>query len=162
LANHLQTESVSRFPDSKYHSLAALIFLRFFCPVILAPDIIPGLLTTAQMSEIEKKRRPLILISTILQNIANGIEFTSKENYMQDLNPLIQQNIKPTQEFFDKLVVCSLSTSLLSHSSIMHSTSNHFETKIFAIVVCVSERGVFLRYYIISIGVGSSHQCAEL
>jgi hypothetical protein len=104
LAKHLQTECVNRFPDIKYSPVAALIFLRFFCPVILVPESIPGLVAPAHLATIEKKRHPLIIISKVLQNIADGIEFGNKESYMQELNPLIQQNIKPVQEFFDKLV----------------------------------------------------------
>jgi len=105
MANHLQAEVVKRFPDSKYQSVAGFIFLRFFCPAILAPDtngLYGGSLN-------EKERRLLILVSKVLQNLANGVDFGNKEPYMRDLNSFIHETVPQVHKFFDQLVVRYLS-----------------------------------------------------
>lgn len=108
MANHLQAEVVKRFPDSKYQSVAGFIFLRFFCPAILAPDtngLYGGTLN-------EKERRLLILVSKVLQNLANGVDFGNKEPYMQDMNSFIHDNVAHVHKFFDTLVVRALWTDV--------------------------------------------------
>jgi hypothetical protein len=104
MANHLQAEVVKRFPDSKYQSVAGFIFLRFFCPAILAPEA--NGLYGGSLSE--KERRLLILVSKVLQNLANGVDFGNKEPYMQDFNSFIHENVPHVHKFFDKLVTVSV------------------------------------------------------
>ena len=50
-------------------------------------------------------RRGLILVSKILQNIANGIEADSKEEYMIPTNELHKKNIDQMKKFFAELAV---------------------------------------------------------
>lgn len=54
-------------------------------------------------------RRTLILISKLLQNLSNRIQFDgSKEEYMVSMNPFIEQNYAVVEEIFKSLVVCFL------------------------------------------------------
>ncbi len=49
-----------------------------------------------------KCRRPLVLISKILQNMSNGKQF--KEDFMLPLNQFINDNVPVVKDFFDTLV----------------------------------------------------------
>lgn len=53
----------------------------------------------------EQAQRGLVLISKLLQNIANGIFDTSKEEHVVVLNQFISDNSKAIQEFFEELAV---------------------------------------------------------
>jgi neurofibromin 1 len=78
-----------RFPNAKYTAVGAFMFLRFFCPAIVAPEA-EGLVSVAPTKEM---RRGLLLIAKIIQNLANNILFGTKEPYMFPLNPFLVQNI---------------------------------------------------------------------
>lgn len=55
-------------------------------------------------------RRGLVLVSKILQNLANGVEFGYKEAHMAILNPFIIEHLSVVHTFFDKLTVRSISS----------------------------------------------------
>ncbi|KAL6887139.1 hypothetical protein GGI43DRAFT_426134 [Trichoderma evansii] len=78
-----------RFPNAKYTAVGAFIFLRFFCPAIVAPEV-EGLVSTPPSKEM---RRGLLLIAKIIQNLANNVLFGTKEPYMFPLNLFLVQNI---------------------------------------------------------------------
>ncbi|KJK83390.1 hypothetical protein H634G_01519 [Metarhizium anisopliae BRIP 53293] len=78
-----------RFPNAKYTAVGAFVFLRFFCPAIVAPEA-EGLVSVAPTKEM---RRGLLLIAKIIQNLANNVLFGTKEPYMFPLNPFLVQNI---------------------------------------------------------------------
>ncbi len=69
----------------------------------MSPDTIVPLKVTPEA------RRKLVLIGKILQNLANGIEFTDKEQYMKLTNDFIRKNQpKITQFLHDLCVIYSL------------------------------------------------------
>ena len=72
---------------------------KFVRVSILAGQISPGV------------RRGLVMISKVLQNLANGIEFGCKEAHMAILNPFIIENLAVVHMFFDKLTVRTYSFS---------------------------------------------------
>ncbi|KAI5802565.1 hypothetical protein FPQ18DRAFT_365113 [Pyronema domesticum] len=78
-----------RFPEAKYTAVGAFIFLRFFCPAIVAPDS-EGLVDHVPTKEM---RRGLMLIAKIIQNLANNVLFGAKEAYMIPLNDFLTGNI---------------------------------------------------------------------
>lgn len=78
-----------RFPEAKFTAVGAFIFLRFFCPAIVAPDS-EGLINKSPNKEM---RRGLLLIAKIVQNLANNVLFGAKEPYMIPLNEFLTQNI---------------------------------------------------------------------
>ncbi len=110
----IQLETQAKFPQSKFQLLGGFFFLRFICPAIVSPDTI---------NIIDKPldgptRRALILISKILQNIANGTQFN--EEYMKPLNSFVKENTERTKKLFDQLV---------KQSSYFPNTHTHTHTK---------------------------------
>ncbi|KAI9674112.1 MAG: Ras GTPase activating protein ira2 [Caeruleum heppii] len=80
---------MKRFPDARYTAVGAFMFLRFFCPAIVAPEI-EGLVASVPSKDM---RRGLLLITKVVQNLANNVLFGAKEPYMYPLNDFLAQNI---------------------------------------------------------------------
>eukprot|EP00026_Physarum_polycephalum_P005719 Phypoly_transcript_05756.p1 GENE.Phypoly_transcript_05756~~Phypoly_transcript_05756.p1 ORF type:complete len:548 (+),score=128.32 Phypoly_transcript_05756:134-1777(+) len=94
-----QQETVARFPDMKLTVVGGFFFLRFVCPSLVAPE---GYGLSEQVPD-TKARRSLILVSKILQNLANQVEFGSKEEYMKIMNSFITGNMQTMATFVDHL-----------------------------------------------------------
>ncbi|KAK2628011.1 hypothetical protein QTJ16_002657 [Diplocarpon rosae] len=92
---------MKRFPEAKFTAVGAFIFLRFFCPAIVAPDV-EGLIATAPSKEM---RRGLLLIAKVVQNLANNVLFGAKEPYMFPLNDFLTQNIYRVTTFLREISV---------------------------------------------------------
>lgn len=90
-----------RFQEAKYTAVGAFIFLRFFCPAIVAPEV-EGLVTTTPSKEM---RRGLLLIAKVIQNLANNVLFGAKEPYMFSLNDFLTQNIYKVTTFLREISV---------------------------------------------------------
>lgn len=90
-----------RFPEAKYTAVGAFIFLRFFCPAIVAPEV-EGLVSSAPSKEM---RRGLLLIAKVVQNLANNVLFGAKEPYMFPLNDFLTQNIYRVTTFLREISV---------------------------------------------------------
>ncbi|KAG6037539.1 hypothetical protein E4U41_005005 [Claviceps citrina] len=90
-----------RFPNAKYTAVGAFVFLRFFCPAIVAPET--DHLVSA--SPTKGMRRGLLLIAKIIQNLANNVLFGTKEPYMFPLNPFLVQNIHLVTGFLREISV---------------------------------------------------------
>ena len=84
------TDSVQKkFPGYEQTAVCGFIFLRFFCPAIVAPEGI-GLV---QGNFSRNARRGLLLVTKTLQNLANRIQFGTKEEYMIPMNDFIEKNL---------------------------------------------------------------------
>jgi neurofibromin 1 len=92
---------MKRFPEAKFTAVGAFIFLRFFCPAIVAPDA-EGLIASAPSKEM---RRGLLLIAKVVQNLANNVLFGAKEPYMFPLNDFLTQNIYRVTTFLREISV---------------------------------------------------------
>ncbi|KAI1496424.1 GTPase [Biscogniauxia marginata] len=90
-----------RFPEAKYTAVGAFIFLRFFCPAIVAPEA-ERLVNTPPSKEM---RRGLLLIAKVIQNLANNVLFGAKEPYMYPLNDFLTQNIYRVTTFLREISV---------------------------------------------------------
>jgi neurofibromin 1 len=90
-----------RFPEAKFTAVGAFIFLRFFCPAIVAPDA-EGLISSTPSKEM---RRGLLLIAKVVQNLANNVLFGAKEPYMFPLNDFLSQNIYSVATFLREISV---------------------------------------------------------
>ncbi|KAG5985337.1 hypothetical protein E4U55_005421 [Claviceps digitariae] len=90
-----------RFPNAKYTAVGAFVFLRFFCPAIVAPET-DHLVSASPTKEM---RRGLLLIAKIIQNLANNVLFGTKEPYMFPLNPFLVQNIHIVTGFLREISV---------------------------------------------------------
>ncbi|KAF2069743.1 hypothetical protein CYY_008934 [Polysphondylium violaceum] len=99
----IQSKVLQRYPQdeiTRYTAVSGFIFLRFFCPAILAPKLFdlmpdhPGIKTT----------RSLILIAKTLQNLANQVEFGEyKEDFMKDMNKFVLDNMENMKTFINNL-----------------------------------------------------------
>jgi hypothetical protein len=79
-------------------AIGGLIFLRFICPALSAPQYIG--LVESKKTTINKKETPsdnikrtLLLLTKIIINIANGLEFSKKEEYMKPANEIVEKYI---------------------------------------------------------------------
>lgn len=99
ICNTLQMSTVDRFPESRYFVIGGFLFLRYICPAVVAPDGYK--LINASISD--KQRRMLVLVSKILQTIANERTFGEKEQYMMCMNQLVNEYQGMVQYFFNQL-----------------------------------------------------------
>lgn len=82
---------------------SALILLLFFPSSLFFLSSLSC--TTTETLSVEAQRG-LILISKLLQNLSNGIEFEdSKKEYVPELNQFLSENSKKLHHFFEKLAV---------------------------------------------------------
>eukprot|EP01127_Copromyxa_protea_P010368 TRINITY_DN2523_c0_g3_i1.p1 TRINITY_DN2523_c0_g3~~TRINITY_DN2523_c0_g3_i1.p1 ORF type:complete len:958 (-),score=203.98 TRINITY_DN2523_c0_g3_i1:27-2900(-) len=98
----LYNEVQQVFPDSGIRAVGGIIFLRYLCPTILNPpaSIIPTDKVTPNA------RRSLLLITKIMQNIANQVQF-DKEGYMLVFNDFVKEYIPRCQTFLMDMVQCN-------------------------------------------------------
>lgn len=86
ISKKLRDLAVEFFPNADRKKVGSMIggyiYLRFFNPVIVAPDALD--FVRGKLSK--KNRRNLILIAKLLQNLSNGLEFGEKEPYMTGCN----------------------------------------------------------------------------
>lgn len=101
ICNIISSAVMPRFPEAKYTAVGAFIFLRFFCPAIVAPEV-EGLVSSAPSKEM---RRGLLLIAKVVQNLANNVLFGAKEPYMFPLNDFLTQNIYRVTTFLREISV---------------------------------------------------------
>jgi neurofibromin 1 len=101
LIHQISTSVMTRFPDAKFTAVGAFIFLRFFCPAIVAPDA-EGLVASIPSKEM---RRGLLLIAKVVQNLANNVLFGAKEPYMFPLNDFLTSNIYRVTTFLREVSV---------------------------------------------------------
>lgn len=52
-----------------------------------------------------ESRRALVLVTKTLQNLANGLYFGEKEEYMENLNEFIKSKLEVVTSYFEKLAV---------------------------------------------------------
>jgi len=125
----------TKFPEMHQLVVSGFIFLRFFCPAIVTPE------KYHLVSEPPPKeaRRGLILVSKLLQNLANGVEFDgSKEEYMKSMNHFVTSNLKNVTVFFDKLTdadkasgrIAQFSTDAIDAKSDVKCLLNYLANKI--------------------------------
>jgi len=99
ICNALQKRVSVKFPESSQTSVGGFLFLRVFCPAIVAPSGF-GIVPTAPGGTAQ---RGLTLIAKTLQNVANNVTFGNKEEFMIWLNPFITSNFSACQDYFDEM-----------------------------------------------------------
>ncbi|KAJ6247171.1 inhibitory regulator protein ira1-related [Anaeramoeba flamelloides] len=97
ISNILKKSVEKKFENSTNIVIAGFFFLRFICPLIISPE---NLQIISDRLPVEV-RRALILITKALQNLANGVRFGIKEEFMIPLNPVIDNN----EEKFNQFVI---------------------------------------------------------
>eukprot|EP01098_Paradermamoeba_levis_P016332 TRINITY_DN8772_c0_g1_i1.p1 TRINITY_DN8772_c0_g1~~TRINITY_DN8772_c0_g1_i1.p1 ORF type:complete len:281 (-),score=90.58 TRINITY_DN8772_c0_g1_i1:206-994(-) len=109
---HLKKVVSAQFPQHKmapYTAIGGFIFLRLICPALIAPHNF-GLLQAAPNKTCQRK---LILISKLMQNLANGVHFGNKEPFMASLNDFITTNKDPLYNWFDSLTEIPTSSMVI-------------------------------------------------
>ncbi|KAL1920332.1 uncharacterized protein VTP21DRAFT_1478 [Calcarisporiella thermophila] len=102
VCSYLATAVGERFPEAKYTAVGGFIFLRFFCPAIVAPEV-EQLVKPPSVSK--EFRRGLTLITKVIQNLANNVLFGAKEPYMTVLNDFLSNNIYRVTAFLRDISV---------------------------------------------------------
>ncbi len=102
MARVMHDEVAARFPDSKKQSVGGFLFLRFICPAMLSPEH-HGLAEDGSQLTPEK-RRPLTLVSKVLQNLSNEVSFGTKEAFLEPLNKLLADNAARLAAFFEHVI----------------------------------------------------------
>eukprot|EP01027_Heterolobosea_sp_BB2_P010811 GEZU01015816.1.p1 GENE.GEZU01015816.1~~GEZU01015816.1.p1 ORF type:complete len:264 (+),score=85.10 GEZU01015816.1:265-1056(+) len=90
-----QQEQQSRRSKNGDVAVGGLIFLRFFCPALITPNLF-GLVDTVPSKEAQ---RALTMVTKVLQNVANGAIFSKKEAFMIVMNDFVQQSIPKVSSF---------------------------------------------------------------
>eukprot|EP01080_Neovahlkampfia_damariscottae_P007477 gene7477-11801_t len=102
VSNILSREVESKFRDEQITKLSVggVIFLRFFCPAIASP------LSAKFVDKIPPKNanRTFVLLSKIIQNLANGIQFGQKEPYMKNSNEYLGKKEKEVSKYLYNVV----------------------------------------------------------
>jgi hypothetical protein len=102
MIHHVRKAAELKFPDDKnigFISTSGLLFLRFICPALIAPQLY-GLPTCGTN---KNAQRNLMLISKILQQLANQVLFKDKEVFMHPANAFIEKNTEKLHLFFDSV-----------------------------------------------------------
>lgn len=97
----LSTYVGEKFPESRQKSVGGYFFLRFACPPFVTPERF-GLLDASEIDS--SQRRKIILVSKVMQNLSNHLEFGKKEPFMEPINALfIRKKMDDMKALQDKL-----------------------------------------------------------
>jgi len=91
----VESKVSAKFPNAVQTALGGFVFLRFINPAICNPETYgmhPGLS--------DRVRREVVLITKVLQNLANQVEFGAKEPFMAKLNSFIVSNRDELAKFY--------------------------------------------------------------
>ncbi|KAL9648798.1 hypothetical protein ABK040_003731 [Willaertia magna] len=116
ICHYLADKVNVKFPSSseeadkhtpKHVAVGGLLFLRLLNPAIVAPKN-SGLVEVTPSGEAS---RCLLLVTKLLQNVANGVKFerkggdikTYKEAYMVPLDSFVVKNLEGARDFFEKV-----------------------------------------------------------
>nr|XP_037875143.1 neurofibromin isoform X8 [Bombyx mori] len=109
----------AQFPQTSVGAVGTVLFLRFINPAIVSPQEM-GIVCRPVPSAF---KRGLMLMSKILQNIANHVEF-SKEQHMLPFNHFLRAHFEPGRKFFIQIASDCESVDQSSHSLSFISDAN--------------------------------------
>ncbi|CCO27597.1 Neurofibromin AltName: Full=Neurofibromatosis-related protein NF-1 [Rhizoctonia solani AG-1 IB] len=99
VCNHIADAVNEVWPESSFPAVGSFMFLRFICPAIVSPESVDIELPRDNA----RIRRGLMLITKIIQNLANNVLF-GKEPYLIPLNNLLEANIVPLARFLNEVI----------------------------------------------------------
>ncbi|KAJ5074333.1 ras gtpase-activating protein [Anaeramoeba ignava] len=99
ICQHIKSEVSAKFPQTEFDILGTFLFIRCFCPAIVSPHSF-GIIDWELK---ETAKRGLVLIASILTNLATGIKFGESKSYMKFMNSEISKNEKKLKQFFQKI-----------------------------------------------------------
>ena len=92
----------SKFPGARMTAVGGFLFLRFFCPAIVAPEYHDLVKTPIDVPQL---RRGLVLTTKVVQNLANNVLFGVKESFMAGLNDVLRDNYSRVHGFLKDVSV---------------------------------------------------------
>ncbi|XP_049883616.1 neurofibromin isoform X3 [Pectinophora gossypiella] len=101
----------AQFPQTSVGAVGTVLFLRFINPAIVSPQEM-GIVDRAVPTSV---KRGLMLMSKILQNIANHVEF-SKEQHMLPFNHFLRSHFEAGRKFFIQIASDCESMEQQSHN----------------------------------------------
>lgn len=99
LRNKLELICIDDGATRIINCVSGMLFLRFFCPVILNPK----LFDLVRSHPNEQSRRTVTLVSKVLLNLSNLSFFGNKEPYMKDMNCFIDDHRDELIDYVDKI-----------------------------------------------------------
>ncbi|XP_048487858.1 neurofibromin [Plutella xylostella] len=109
----------AQFPQTSVGAVGTVLFLRFINPAIVSPQEM-GITSRSVPAQV---KRGLMLMSKILQNIANHVLF-SKEQHMLPFNHLLRTHFEIARRFFIQIASDCESVDQASHSMSFISDAN--------------------------------------
>lgn len=104
-----------KFPDGANVAIAGFLVLRLINPALVVPDA-DGLNILSKEKTAEA-RRGLLLVSKLIQNLANQVDF-KKEEFMIPFNPFVTEKFALMEDFFHECASYqSSSASDAAHTS---------------------------------------------
>ena len=99
--NNENENEIKKIDNNKnlLNCLSGILFLRFFCPVLLNPKIF----NIIENHPNESTRRTLTLITKILLNLSTVTLFGMKEPWMVDMNSFVNDNKKDLLDYINKV-----------------------------------------------------------
>lgn len=98
---HIAESVGGRFPESVFTAVGGFIFLRFINPAIVSPETVDLDLP----NDNRDIRRSLVLVTKVLQALANNVRFGAKEPGMRQLNGWMDVNIFTMTRFLQAISV---------------------------------------------------------
>ncbi|KAJ5070149.1 ras gtpase-activating protein [Anaeramoeba ignava] len=143
LCQRLSSITNKKFPNSTYVVLSGFVFLRFICPAIIAPERF----NIIDSPPPEIPRRALVLISKVIQGVANGILFM-KESPMEPLNNLLSEYIPLSHVFMDQLISPVFSVSPISTSDSLGINSDDCVVVLSSSQLDISEDNTIVKVFL--------------
>ncbi|XP_050557964.1 neurofibromin isoform X9 [Spodoptera frugiperda] len=109
----------AQFPQTSVGAVGTVLFLRFINPAIVSPQEM-GIVNRPVPPHV---KRGLMLMSKILQNIANHVEF-SKEQHMLPFNHFLRAHFEAGRKFFIQIASDCESVDQTSHNLSFISDAN--------------------------------------
>ncbi|KAL0809300.1 hypothetical protein ABMA28_011514 [Loxostege sticticalis] len=109
----------AQFPQTSVGAVGTVLFLRFINPAIVSPQEM-GIVNRPVPAQL---KRGLMLMSKILQNIANHVEF-SKEQHMLPFNDFLRAHFEAGRKFFIQIASDCESVDQTSHNLSFISDAN--------------------------------------
>ncbi|CAG8508989.1 2177_t:CDS:10 [Funneliformis mosseae] len=99
VCHYISNSVEQKYKPAKFVTVGSFVFLRFFNPAIVAPDSE----NLCKPIENAKIRRALLLITKVIQNLANNVLFGAKEPFMIVLNNFLNENIVNVTTFLEEI-----------------------------------------------------------
>ncbi|KAL7754367.1 Ras GTPase activating protein ira2 [Sorochytrium milnesiophthora] len=123
----LSTLTARRFAGAESVAVGGFVFLRYFCPAIVAGDLWDQVEKPKNMADLARAR---VLIAKVIQNISNAVVFGQKENFMIDLNPYVRDSMPVVTKYLQRLAKEAYGRGILTMST---SVDQRHETELEAL-----------------------------